>query len=242
TGHYARVRRDRGRTELLKGRDANKDQSYFLHAVPETALAKTLFPLGEIEKNAVRARAESAGFANFDKKDSTGICFIGERPFREFLQKYLPVKPGSMVTPAGDIVGEHQGLTYYTLGQRKGLHIGGTKNGDEAPWYVVGKRMETNELVVAQGHDHPLLFHDSLDAVSLHWINAAPETGTPLAAKTRYRQGDQACRISECGDGRVRVAFDTPQRAVTPGQYVVFYDGDVCLGGGIIERTCDSGA
>ncbi|HEX7047167.1 MAG TPA: tRNA 2-thiouridine(34) synthase MnmA [Gammaproteobacteria bacterium] len=237
TGHYARVRQKDGRTELLKGHDANKDQSYFLHAVPEAALAKTIFPLGDIEKSAVRERAEAAGFANFDKKDSTGICFIGERPFREFLKKYLPVKPGKMITPDGDVVGEHEGLMYYTLGQRKGLHIGGTKNGDDSPWYVVDKRMTTNELVVAQGHDHPLLFRDSLDAVSLHWINDAPESGKLLAAKTRYRQIDQPCRIVEQRGDTVRVEFEMPQRAVTPGQYVVFYDREVCLGGGIIERA-----
>ncbi|HEX6928033.1 MAG TPA: tRNA 2-thiouridine(34) synthase MnmA [Gammaproteobacteria bacterium] len=237
TGHYARVLRTDGGTRLLKGCDANKDQSYFLHAVPESALAKTIFPLGGIEKHSVRERAEEAGFAVFDKKDSTGICFIGERPFREFLGKYLPVKPGEMITPEGEVVGEHQGLAYYTLGQRKGLHIGGRKSGGESPWYVVDKRMDENALVVAQGHDHPLLFRDSLEAVSLHWINDAPAANTPIAAKTRYRQADQACRISGRDDDRVHVAFDVPQRAVTPGQYVVFYDGETCLGGGIIASA-----
>ncbi|HEX6929436.1 MAG TPA: tRNA 2-thiouridine(34) synthase MnmA, partial [Gammaproteobacteria bacterium] len=240
TGHYARTRRESGQTQLLKGLDAGKDQSYFLHAVPEAALAKTIFPLGDLEKNVVRERAASAGFANFDKKDSTGICFIGERPFREFLQKYLPVTPGKMITPEGMVIGEHPGLTYFTPGQRKGLHIGGMKNGpnegNHAPWYVIGKRMETNELIVAQGHDHPLLFSDRLDAVSLHWINGAPESGIALAAKTRYRQADQRCCVAQDGDS-LHVDFDEPQRAVTPGQYVVFYDGAVCLGGGIIRRA-----
>lgn len=237
TGHYARVRHD-DRATLLKGLDTTKDQSYFLHAVPQAALAKTLFPLGALEKSVVRERAEAAGFANFRKKDSTGICFIGERPFREFLQKYLPVKPGSIVTPEGHTVGEHQGLTYYTIGQRKGLHVGGLKDGDESPWYVAEKRMDRNELVVVQGHDHPLLLRDSLDAVALHWINDAPADGAALHAKTRYRQADQACRIF-LSAGRAQVRFDEPQRAVTPGQYVVFYDGDACLGGGIIERAYD---
>ncbi|MBW3567322.1 MAG: tRNA 2-thiouridine(34) synthase MnmA [Proteobacteria bacterium] len=237
TGHYARVREENGRTQLLKGLDTGKDQSYFLHAVPEAALSKTLFPLGELEKAVVRERAEASGFANFDKKDSTGICFIGERPFREFLQKYLPVTPGNMVTPQGEIVGEHQGLTYYTLGQRKGLHLGGVKEGDDAPWYVVDKRMDSNELVVAQGHDHPLLFRDALDAVALHWINAAPETGSLYSAKTRYRQADQRCSIIECSEHRLRLHFESPQRAVTPGQYVVIYQDNICLGGGIIESA-----
>lgn len=239
TGHYARVRHG-AQAQLLKGVDANKDQSYFLHAVPEAALAKALFPLGGLEKTAVREIAEKNSFVNFDKKDSTGICFIGERPFREFLQKYLPVKPGRMVTPEGDVVGEHQGLTYYTLGQRKGLHIGGIKEGDEAPWYVVDKHMESNELVVAQGHDHPLLFRDSLHAVALHWINEAPVNATRIAAKTRYRQADQDCVVTECDAENLQLRFEQPQRAVTPGQYVVIYDADVCMGGGIISSAFDS--
>lgn len=236
TGHYARVRHGE-RTELLKGLDASKDQSYFLHAVPAKALATTLFPLGEMQKSQVREIAERAGFANYAKKDSTGICFIGERPFREFLQKYLPTRPGRMVTPEGEIVGEHIGLTYYTLGQRKGLEIGGVRGGSEAPWYVVGKRMDANELIVAQGHDHPLLFSSALTAVETAWINEPPPEDRPLAAKVRYRQADQACRVSHRDDGKVDVRFETPQRAVTPGQYVVIYDGEVCLGGGIIESA-----
>lgn len=239
TGHYARVRHG-AKAQLLKGVDANKDQSYFLHAVPEAALAKTLFPLGELEKTAVREIAEHNSFVNFDKKDSTGICFIGERPFREFLQKYLPVKPGRMITPEGEVVGEHQGLTYYTLGQRKGLHIGGIKEGDEAPWYVVDKRMTSNELVVAQGHDHPLLYRHSLHAVALHWINGAPAEGSRLAAKTRYRQADQECVVVKCGVDDLHLRFDQPQRAVTPGQYVVLYDGEICMGGGIITSAFNS--
>lgn len=240
TGHYARVRHG-AQAQLLKGLDTSKDQSYFLHAVPETALAKTLFPLGELEKSHVREIAGKNNFVNFDKKDSTGICFIGERPFREFLQKYLPVKPGRMITPDGDIVGEHQGLTYYTLGQRKGLHIGGIKEGDEAPWYVVDKRLESNELVVAQGHDHPLLFRDALNAVVLHWINDPPANGARLAAKTRYRQADQECTVMKCDADNLQLHFEQPQRAVTPGQYVVLYDDEICLGGGIIATAFTTG-
>lgn len=235
TGHYARIARDGSGVRLLKGRDANKDQSYFLHAVARDALARTLFPVGELQKSAVRERAVRAGFANHAKKDSTGICFIGERKFREFLGKYLPARPGIMRTPEGEPVGEHQGLMYYTLGQRQGLGIGGRRDAGEEPWYVVGKNLAENALIVAQGQDHPLLYVGGLTATGLHWITAQPPAGVPLAAKTRYRQPDQRCKIVHFEDKRLIVAFDRPQRAVTPGQYVVFYEGEECLGGGIID-------
>ena len=238
TGHYARVVHSSSEmpTQLLKGLDGNKDQTYFLHGVHAEALDRTLFPVGELPKTEVRQIAEDAGFVTAEKKDSTGICFIGERDFRDFLQKYLPVKPGAMQTPEGEVVGEHEGLSYYTLGQRKGLMIGGKAGGSEDPWYVVAKRPEENVLVVAQGHDHPLLLSSSLRAAKLHWISTVPEIGAPLAAKTRYRQADQQCRITAMDSGSCVVEFDEPQRAVTPGQYVVFYDGDVCLGGGVITE------
>lgn len=236
TGHYARVQHatDDSPTRLLKGLDGNKDQTYFLHGVEATALNRTLFPVGELPKATVREIAEDAGFVTADKKDSTGICFIGERDFRDFLQKYLPVKPGAMQTPDGNVVGEHEGLSYYTLGQRKGLMIGGKPGASEDPWYVVAKRPEQNVLVVAQGHDHPMLLSSSLHAGKLHWISTVPEVGAPLTAKTRYRQADQPCRITTMDNSNCSVEFDEPQRAVTPGQYVVFYDDDTCLGGGVI--------
>lgn len=236
TGHYARVLHGE-QARLLKGLDGEKDQSYFLHAVSESALARTLFPLGELEKPAVRKLAAAAGLPNFARKDSTGICFIGERDFRDFLQKYLPLKPGPMKTPDGNIIGEHMGLSYYTIGQRKGLMIGGMRDAGEAPWYVVDKEHDSNTLIVAQGHDHERLMSDELLATRLHWINAAPALHVPLMAKTRYRQQDQACRIIEMHDDECVVSFDTAQRAVTPGQYVVFYQDEHCLGGGVIVEA-----
>lgn len=236
TGHYARLRHEGRRVVLLKAQDAAKDQSYFLHAVPASALMRTLFPVGELQKNTVRKLAKRAGFANFDKKDSTGICFIGERPFREFLMRYLPARPGPICTPEGETVGEHLGLMYYTLGQRQGLRIGGRRGADEAPWYVADKDVANNVLVVVQGHDHPLLLCEALEATALRWIGDVPRVGARLAAKTRYRQADQPCEITALEGERCTVRFTTPQRAITPGQYVVFYDGEICLGGGIIER------
>lgn len=237
TGHYARVAWN-GRTRLLKGRDRAKDQSYFLHQVPEAALRQAAFPVGELEKHEVRDIAKRAGFENFSKKDSTGICFIGERPFREFLERYLPAQPGDIIADDGAVVGRHHGLMYYTLGQRSGLGIGGIDGRDEAPWFVVDKDLPRNRLVVGQGQNHPALLSSMLVAHAPHWIGPVPAAGTQCTAKVRYRQADQLCTVTEAGTDRFAVAFDTPQRAVTPGQYAVLYDGDECLGGGVIvERA-----
>lgn len=240
TGHYARRRRGdgHGRYLLLKGFDGAKDQSYFLYTLGQQQLARTLFPVGELEKRLVRQLARDHGLATYDKRDSTGICFIGERNFKEFLGRYLPARPGDIATVEGKVIGRHDGLMYYTLGQRQGLGIGGLQGAGEAPWYVVGKDLERNRLLVGQGHDHPALFSSELEADNLHWVSG--ETiRAPLRcrAKTRYRQGDQDCLITATNGSSCRVRFDEPQRAVTPGQSVVFYDGDVCLGGGIIRET-----
>ena len=237
TGHYARTGIVDGHGALFKGRDPNKDQSYFLHAVSAEALAETVFPLGELVKDDVRRIARERGLDVYDKKDSTGICFIGERPFREFLATYLPANPGPMRTPDGDPVGEHQGLMYYTLGQRQGLHIGGIHGRPELPWYVVAKDLDDNALIVAQG-EHELLFSEGLTATDASWIGAAPAgltDGLRCTAKVRYRQSDQDCVVRDLGDGVVDVRFDEKQRAVAPGQFVVFYDGDRCLGGATID-------
>lgn len=236
TGHYARVDEVAGEFRLLKGLDPNKEQSYFLYAMGQSALAKTLFPIGHLHKPEIRALAEKAGFANSRKKDSTGICFIGERKFRDFLQRYLPSQPGEMRTPEGVYIGKHHGLMYYTLGQRQGLGIGGVKDAPDEPWFVLEKDLVNNVLIVGQGHDHPLMLHNTLEACQLDWCGSQPIT-TPLhcAAKTRYRQPDQECLLQPLADGRVKVRFTQVQRAITPGQSVVFYAGEVCLGGGIIE-------
>jgi len=237
TGHYTRRRmRDDGRAELLKGTDHNKDQSYFLHAVTGQEFAKTLFPVGDIEKPVVREIAERYGFVTAKKKDSTGICFIGERRFSDFLATYLPHQPGEIVTLEGRVIGEHQGLMYYTYGQRQGLGIGGLTGVSDLPWFVSGKDLENNRLIVVQGTDHPALFHNVLDASQLTWVNEAPKLGDRLMAKTRYRQPDQFCEIVSLSDGALTVRFEEPQRAVTPGQSVVFYRDDVCLGGAVIEN------
>ena len=238
TGHYARVsqRAGDGRFELLKATDRSKDQSYFLHRLNQAQLSRTLFPLGEIQKTEVRRIAEKAGLHNFAKKDSTGICFIGERPFREFLNRYLPKAPGAMTTPGGKIVGEHIGLAFYTIGQRKGIGLGGAKDGGGEPWYVAAKDMVRNELIVVQGHEHPLLLKLELTAAELSWVaGEMPEGAAAYAAKTRYRQTDAACHIRATGDGHCVMAFEVPQWAVTPGQSAVLYEGEVCLGGGIIQ-------
>ncbi|TNF04191.1 MAG: tRNA 2-thiouridine(34) synthase MnmA [Gammaproteobacteria bacterium] len=237
TGHYVRRLERDGHTYLLKGLDNNKDQSYFLHAVSEAAFHKSLFPIGEMEKPQVRAIAEEHGLATAKKKDSTGICFIGERRFKDFLEQYLPAQPGDIETPEGKVIGQHHGLMYHTLGQRQGLGIGGRQDATDAPWYVVGKDLVRNVLIAAQGSDHPLLFTNRLLAQDLHWINGNPATNElRCQAKTRYRQPDQPCMVSLSAAG-VGVCFDSPQRAVTPGQSVVFYDGEICLGGGIIEQA-----
>ncbi len=238
TGHYARVTQRDGRLRLLKALDLDKDQSYFLYALRQEQLARALFPLGELTKPAVRALAAQQGFGTHDKKDSTGICFIGERKFKEFLSRYLPAQPGDIVTPEGKIIGHHDGLMYHTLGQRKGLNIGGRRDATEQPWYVAAKNVQQNTLTVVQGDQHPLLFSQSLIAAQLNWISGEPPA-LPLrcTAKTRYRQADQTCLIQSTDGDVYTVHFDTPQRAVTPGQSVVFYQDDECLGGGII-RVC----
>ena len=238
TGHYAKVREHNGAYQLLKAADASKDQSYFLHRLNQAQLSKAMFPLGELLKSQVREIAEQHGLPNYAKKDSTGICFIGERPFREFLNRYLPTKPGDMLTPEGKKVGTHHGLSFYTLGQRQGLGIGGTKTGEGLPWFVAGKNMRDNQLIVVQGHDHPALLSQHLNALEMHWISAhTPDLSRGYAAKTRYRQADAACRITNLSGDSAAVDFAEPQWAVTPGQSVVLYDRDICLGGGIIQDS-----
>jgi len=238
TGHYTRRGESDGKSTLLKGLDANKDQSYFLHAVGHAELEKTLFPVGEIEKPAVRALAEKYQLATAKKKDSTGICFIGERRFKDFLQQYLPAQSGEIHSLDGERLGQHQGLMYHTIGQRQGLGIGGLAKHAEAPWYVVDKDLEHNVLLVAQGNDHPALFKTSLFVGDIFWVaGEAPQLPVKCMAKVRYRQADQACTLSKSGSAAYRVEFGQAQRAITPGQSVVFYQDDLCLGGGVIERT-----
>jgi tRNA-specific 2-thiouridylase len=229
TGHYARVDKQ-GCYRLLKGRDAAKDQSYFLHRLTQEQLSRVLFPLGELRKPDVRRLAREAGLPNHAKKDSTGICFIGERPFREFLNRYLPKVPGRIVDEDGKALGQHIGLAFYTIGQRKGIGLGGPGE----PWYVAEKRLASNELVVVRGHEHPRLLKRSLEALDTSWISATPAPRSRHTAKTRYRQADAPCVVAGLAQGQVKVDFDAPQWAVTPGQSVVLYDGDACLGGGII--------
>jgi len=237
TGHYARTATIEGVPALLKGADQGKDQSYFLHAVSAEALAETVFPLGDMQKSDVRRIAKERGLVVHDKKDSTGICFIGERPFREFLSTYLPANPGPIHTANGSEVGVHHGLMYYTLGQRQGLGIGGRQDAGEDPWYVVAKDPENNALIVDQG-DSPLLLSDTLIASQPNWVGRAPvglSDGLRCSAKIRYRQSDQHCTVSAAFDDGLSVRFDDPQRAVAPGQFVVFYQGDRCLGGAVID-------
>jgi tRNA-specific 2-thiouridylase len=224
TGHYANVFEKNGLHYLSKGFDGTKDQSYFLHAVEGKAFAKSLFPLGELEKPEVRAIADKHGFVTSDKKDSTGICFIGERRFKDFLEQYIPAQPGPMETPDGVIMGQHHGLMFYTIGQRQGLGIGGVKDSGDAPWFTLGKNLERNVLIVGQGSNHPMLFTNQLAASGINWINGQPPASEPLQcmAKTRYRQPDQACTVHVSDDGTSAVVFDQPQRAITPGQSVVF--------------------
>lgn len=241
TGHYARVNEINGEYFLLKGLDPDKEQSYFLYTLKQHELAHTLFPIGHLHKKEIRSLAQQAGFDNHRKKDSTGICFIGERKFTEFLQRYLPTQPGEMRTPEGQHIGVHQGLMYYTLGQRQGLGIGGVKNAPDEPWYVLDKDLENNVLIVGQGHDHPLMLHNTLEASRLDWCNNKPLTETiECNAKTRYRQVDQPCSLETLGDDRCKAVFYEPQRAITPGQSVVFYQGEICLGGGTIESKANT--
>ena len=242
TGHYARTAIIDGTVALQKGADPNKDQSYFLHAVSAEALAETVFPLGELTKADVRRVARERGLPVYAKKDSTGICFIGERPFREFLGTYLPANPGPMITPDGQEIGQHAGLMYYTLGQRQGLGIGGRQDSTDAPWYVVTKDIGSNTLVVAQG-ECALLFSAGLRAVDASWIAAPPAglaSGLRCSAKVRYRQEDQPCTVTGVPGGALEVIFDNEQRAVAPGQFVVFYDGERCLGGAVIDELITS--
>lgn len=237
TGHYVRRRDIDGTTQLLRGVDTNKDQSYFLYTLSHEQVAQSLFPIGELEKPEVRKIAEQLDLATAKKKDSTGICFIGERKFRDFLGRYLPAQPGKIMTVDGEEIGQHQGLMYHTLGQRKGLGIGGTKDGGEDPWYVVEKDLENNVLLVAQGHDHPSLYSQGLIAQQLHWVDRKTVTEPfRCVVKTRYRQPDIACTVTPIDDERIEVHFDEPVAAVTPGQSAVFYIDEVCLGGGVIEQ------
>jgi tRNA-specific 2-thiouridylase len=242
TGHYARIVSEIGVFRLLKGRDGNKDQTYFIYTLGQSQLARTLFPIGDLEKAEVRRLAAQAGFDNARKRDSTGICFIGERRFREFLQRYLPARPGDIETTEGRVVGRHDGLMYYTLGQRRGFGIGGIRGAIDEAWYVLAKDLGRNVLIIGQGHEHPWLLSDRLEAGTLDWCQDFTLTA-PLrcAAKTRYRQPDQSCVVEPLDSGRCRVTFDRPQRAVTPGQSVVFYQGDECLGGAVIESASFQG-
>ena len=236
TGHYVRRRDINGTTQLLRGLDSNKDQSYFLYTLSHDQVAQSLFPVGELEKPEVRRIAEQLGLITAKKKDSTGICFIGERKFRDFLARYLPAKPGPIMTVDGQEIGQHDGLMYHTLGQRKGLKIGGTREGSDEPWDVVDKDVENNILIVAQGHEHPRLMSAGLIAQQLDWVSREPLT-QPMrcVVKTRYRQEDIPCTVTPLGDDKISVRFDNPVAAVTPGQSAVFYQDEVCLGGGVIE-------
>lgn len=241
TGHYARITKGREHYQLRAGVDTGKDQSYFLYTLGQKQLSKSLFPLGDMEKSKVREFATQAGLVTARKKDSTGICFIGERRFNAFLGRYLTAKPGAILSLDGDILATHQGLMFYTLGQRQGLGIGGLKQSCEKPWYVVGKDIANNTLIVAQGHDHPSLYHCTLQAVDPHWVcGHAPQDSFACQARIRYRQTLQDCHVSLLDINTLRVCFSHPQRAITPGQAVVFYQQDQCLGGGIITTVGDN--
>ncbi|NEX18984.1 tRNA 2-thiouridine(34) synthase MnmA [Thiorhodococcus mannitoliphagus] len=238
TGHYARITRDSGGSHLCRCADEDKDQTYFLHLLSQDQLSHTLFPLQDLTKSEVRAIARQIGLANAEKKDSTGICFIGERRFRDFLARYLPREPGPIETPEGKRIGEHQGLAYYTIGQRQGLGIGGVAEGREAPWYVVAKDAISNCLIVAQDSHHPLLMSKGLEALRPHWIQGRPPTPLPYRClcRLRHRQPLQICELVSTTEDGCRVRFIEPQRAVTPGQSIVFYQDEACLGGAVIER------
>lgn len=238
TGHYAQLTVTEQDVQLQRGADPNKDQTYFLYAVTKDQLRQAMFPIGHMQKAEVRKIAEQIGLATAKKKDSTGICFIGEKNFRQFLSEYLPANPGEIRSLDDEVLGKHHGLMYYTLGQRQGLGIGGRGSGE--PWFVVKKDLAKNVLYVAQGHDHPTLYSKGLIATDLNWIGAEeafPTRPFTCTAKTRYRQKDQEVLVTPQPNGTVKVEFDQPQRAVTPGQSVVFYQEERCLGGGIIDQT-----
>ncbi|MCF6298540.1 MAG: tRNA 2-thiouridine(34) synthase MnmA [Thiomicrorhabdus sp.] len=242
TGHYARIQRDEeGVCHLLKGLDNNKDQSYFLYTLQQHQLQKTLFPVGELEKPLVREMAEQAGLITHNKKDSTGICFIGERKFKDFLQQFIPAQPGDIVDEFGNVIGKHDGLMYHTLGQRKGLGVGGGHGTGNDPWYAADKNLKTNQLIAVQGKQHPLLQHRFLVADTLDWVQGkSPPLNAQLKAKIRYRQEEQPCQIREEKNGTLLVEFNESQLAIAPGQSIVFYNGDDCLGGGIIDQRLHS--
>lgn len=238
TGHYACITEKDGQYRLEKGLDSTKDQSYFLCRLNQKQLSMSCFPIGKLHKHVVRARAKAASLHTHNKKDSTGICFIGKQPFKTFLSKYLPKKYGDIQTPEGKTIGQHDGVFYYTIGQRQGLNIGGIKDAKNLPWYVYGKDLKNNILQVVQDTDHVLLYSQKITTLSIHWINQlTPDTPFRCTAKIRYRQKDQKCTIEHIIDNHCHVTFDAPQRAVTPGQYIVFYDQNICLGGGEIETA-----
>ena len=240
TGHYAQIKSNDNSFQLLRGKDLNKDQSYFLYRLDQYQFSKSIFPIGTLNKELVRKKANDLGFLNHNKKDSTGICFIGERNFRKFLKKYFDDQPGEITSDKGTIIGEHEGLMYYTYGQRKGLGIGGGISTIDAPWYVSDKIPEENRLIVVQGHDHPDLYHSFLTASNITWISgSSPDENDIITSKIRYRSKDSVCKIKSQSDS-ILVEFDTPQFAVTPGQSIVFYKGEICIGGGIIEARSNS--
>jgi len=237
TGHYVCNNTIDGKTQLFKGLDEGKDQSYFLYGLNQYQLSSAIFPIGELEKTTVRERAEKLGFDNYDKKDSVGICFIGERDFKDFLQQYIPAQPGNIISSSGNVVGQHDGLMYYTLGQRKGLGIGGGHSDSNGAWYVLDKDLSNNELIVGQGHDHSGLYQKCLTASQIHWISGSAPQKENLMAKIRYRAKDAPCRITDLNGNEITVEFEEPRFAIAPGQSVVFYDGDVCLGGAVIDKA-----
>ena len=237
TGHYVQTKLNGTKIQLFKGLDIKKDQSYFLYGLNQNQILKTIFPLGNLDKIMVRAYAKKLGFKNFNKKDSTGICFIGERNFKQFLKKYIPAKPGNIITSNGENIGFHDGLMYYTLGQRKGLGIGGTKNKLNSPWYVISKDLTKNHLIVDQGHNHKNLYKKYLNGSSVNWISGTKPLLKKLHAKIRYRMDDAPCTITELNSNNIKVKFDKPQFAIAPGQSIVFYNKNECLGGAIIDKT-----